>query len=332
MLKTRFTEMFGLERPILGAPMALHSGGTLAAAVSAVGALGSFGAIHPTKGPDWVRREIAAIRSETDNPFAVGFINDFVPMFRQHFEASLEEKAPAVVLSFGSIDPLVERVRQSGARLICQVQTLDQARAAVDVGVDVLVVQGNEAGGHTGTMSLFPFLAWAIDEFPDVPVLVAGGIGDGRTLAAALAGGADGAVLGTVLLATPEAVEVSDAHKERVVASDGQDTVYTEVFDIVEQKLFGIRWPEGIAARAHRNRFAKEWHGREHELRGRLYEVTTEYAQALERRDSDTAAVLMSQAAAFVSAIRPAAEVLRSICDDAERILRELPGRLLAEA
>jgi nitronate monooxygenase len=323
MMRTRFTELFGLDYPILGAPMAMHSGATLATAVSQAGALGSFGGLHPFKGPDWVRDEIAAIRSKTDRPFAVGFINAFVSKWERHFEAALEARVPALVLSFGAFQPWLDRAKQSGARVICQVQAFDQAREAVAAGADVLVVQGNEAGGHTGTASLLPFLSRAVDEFPAVPVLAAGGIGDGRTLAGVLAAGAEGAILGTVLLATPEAVEVSEVHKQRVVSSDGHDTVYTEVFDILEQKIFSIKWPAGIASRAHRNKFAQQWHGHEDELRRRLDEIAPEYIQALERGDPEMTAVLMSAAAALVHAIRPAGEVVRTICQDAEGVLRD---------
>jgi nitronate monooxygenase len=94
---------------------------------------------------------------------------------------------------------------------MCQVQTLKHAKEVVAAGADVLVTQGNEAGGHTGRVNLLPFLARVVDAFPDLPVLAAGGVGNGRTLAAALATGADGAWVGTALLATPEAVEVSEA-------------------------------------------------------------------------------------------------------------------------
>lgn len=323
MIRTRFTGAFGLRYPIMSAPMALHSGGTLAAAVSGCGALGSFGGLHPARNTDWLTGEIARIRAATDAPFALGFINDFIPLFSRFFDAALEAGPPVIALSFGSPEPWLTRAKQARARVVCQVQTMRQAEEAVGAGADVLVAQGNEAGGHTGSMNLLPFLARVVERFPDVPVLAAGGIASGRTLAAALAAGADGACVGTALLATPEAVEVSDAHKARIVQSDGEDTIYTEVFDIVEQKLFGIRWPDGIASRSYRNRFAAEWHGREHELRTRLEQVAPVYAQALERRDPETGAVLMGQSAAFVESIRPAADVVRSICEDAERILRD---------
>jgi nitronate monooxygenase len=164
---------------------------------------------------------------------------------------------------------------------MCQVQCMNDARAAVAAGADVLVAQGNEAGGHTGRLNLLPWLAQLVDTFPDVPVMAAGGVASGRTLAGALAAGADGAWIGTALLPTPEAVEVSDAHKRRIVQSDGEDTVYTEVFDVVEERLFGMKWPDGIASRVYRNRFVQQWHNRENELRNCLDEMASAYSQAL---------------------------------------------------
>jgi nitronate monooxygenase len=311
------------------APMALHSGGKLAAAVSKAGALGSFGGVHPRKSTDWLLNEIAYIRSVTDAPFAIGFISDFIPIFPSFFDATLEAKPPVIALSFGNPEPWLSRAQATGATIMCQVQTMQHAKQAVSAGADILVAQGNEAGGHTGRLTLLPFLTRLIDEFPDVPVLAAGGIGSGRTLATVLAAGAEGAWMGTAFLATPEAVEVSDDHKQRVVESDGENTVYTEVFDIVEEKVFGIKWPKGIAARAYRNRFVERWHGREDELRSRLDEVAQEYAQQLEKRDPEETVVVMGQSAAFVHDIRPAADVVRSIGEDAERILRERWSQLL---
>src|SRR5439155_9618190 len=241
MLSTRFTEMFGLTYPVMSAPMALHSGGTLAAAVSAAGGLGSFGGTHPVKGPEWIREEIAAIRATTDRPFAVGFITPFLPFTAPLLEAAVAERPAAVAFSFADPQPWVDEAKATGARVICQVQNYRDAELAVAAGADVLVAQGTEAGGHTGTMGLLPFLAGVVERYPDVPVLAAGGVADGRTLAAALMVGADGAWLGTAFLATPEAVEVHDLHKDFIVASDGTDTVFTRVYDIVS----GMPWPAG---------------------------------------------------------------------------------------
>jgi nitronate monooxygenase len=333
MLRTRFTEMFGLTYPVMSAPMALHSGGRLAGAVTAAGGLGSFGGVHPAKGPDWIEAEIATIRQATDGPYAVGFITAFLPMFEPLFEASLggggeADGPPAVIaLSFGDPQPWLDRAKKAGARVMCQVQTYDDAARAVDAGADVLVAQGTEAGGHTGPMSLLPFLAGVAERWPDVPVLAAGGIADGRTLAAALTAGADGAWVGTAFLATPEAVEVHDIHKELIVASDGGDTVLTRAYDIVS----GLPWPAGIAERTRRNRFTDEWTGRDVELQGRREEFApppgTVPFQAPPDPDSD--GVLYGQGAGLVPAVRPAGDVLRTMCDDAETILRTRPPQLL---
>src|SRR2546428_4947210 len=206
--------MFSLDSPLMSAPMAMPPGGRIAGAVSKAGALGSFGGVHQTNGPDWLRDEIAHIRSQTDRPFGVGFITAFIPMFPTLFDAAVEAKPNVIAFSFGSLGSYAEKAKAAGAKVMCQVQSMSHAREAVAAGADVLVAQGNEAGGHTGTMNLLPLLVSIIDAYPEMPVLAAGGITSGRALAAVLAAGADGAWLGTALLATPECIEVTDTYKE----------------------------------------------------------------------------------------------------------------------
>ncbi len=317
MLKTRFTEKYGLRYPILGAPMANHSGANLAAAVTKAGGLGSFGGIS-ANGPDWVRDQIQAIRSRTDGPFSVGFITAFIPGFEANFEAALEEKAPLMVLSFGDPRPYAARAKAAGVPIACQVQTMEGARWALEAGAEFIVAQGNEAGGHAGLLNTLPCVSMVLEIAGDTPVIAAGGIADGRSLAAVLAAGAEGAMLGTALLATPEASEVTDAFKQLIVESDGEDTVFTEVFDI----LGGRPWPEGIGERMRRNRTNREWQGRERELRDKREEVQASLAEGQTRKDPEVTPVLMGQSAAFVGAVRPTAEVIVSICDDAEAVLR----------
>jgi nitronate monooxygenase len=325
MITTRFTEMFGLTYPVMSAPMALHSGGTLAAAVSAGGGLGSFGGVHPMKGPDWIASEVATIRAATDKPFAVGFITPFLSFTGPLFEAVLAQRPAAVAFSFSDPAQYAADVRAAGARLVCQVQTLADAEQAVAAGADVLVAQGTEAGGHTGTMGLLPFLAAVVARYPDIPVLAAGGIGDGRTLAAVLTAGADGAWLGTAFLATPEAVEVHDVHKRLIVESDGSDTVFTRAYDIAS----GLPWPAPIGERVRRNRYTDEWAEREAELRASPPAPAGRANPFEDPPDPDTDAVLYGQGAGAVTAIRPAGEVLRGICDEAEAVLRARPSSLL---
>ncbi|MFE9622964.1 NAD(P)H-dependent flavin oxidoreductase [Streptomyces sp. NPDC006527] len=328
MLHTRFTEMFGIAHPVMAAPMGLHSGGRLAAAVSAAGGLGSFGGTHPWKGPDWIRAEIATIRTTTDRPFGVGFITPFLPFTDELFNAALEERPVVIALSFADPQPWLARAKDAGARVMCQVQNYADAKTAVAAGADVLVAQGTEAGGHTGTMGLLPFLAGIVKRYPDVPVLAAGGIADGRTLAAVLTAGADGAWLGTAFLATHEAVEVHDVHKRLIVESDGTDTVWTRAYDIVS----GMPWPATIGARVRRNRFTDEWSEREATLRDRVKEFATpEDVNPFEATpDPDTSAILYGQSAFFVDAVRPAADVVRTISDEAEAILDSRPRSLLS--
>lgn len=313
MLRTRFTELFDVEHPIMSAPMAMHSGGTLAAAVSLAGGVGSFGGIRRTEGPEWVLAQAALVRERTDRPFAIGFITPFLEFTETYFDAALDARPDAIALSFSDPGPWARRVKDAGIRLICQAQTFDDAERAIEAGADVLVAQGTEAGGHTGTMAMLPLLAGIADAHPDVPLLAAGGIADGRTLAAALTAGADGAWLGTAFLATPEAVEIDDDHKEAIVASDGGDTVFTRAYDIAS----GLPWPAAIGERVRRDAFTDEWADREAELR--------------EHRDAVAPgnAVLYGQSSRFVAGIRSAAEVVHAVSAEAEAVLRARSAALV---
>jgi nitronate monooxygenase len=311
MIRTRFTELFGVEHPVMSAPMALHSDGALATAVSVAGGFGTFGGVT-REGPGWVTAEAARVGAATDRPFGIGFITPFLEMMEPLFDAALEAGPEVIALSFSDPRPWLGRAHDAGARVVCQVQTLDDADVAVEAGADVLVAQGNEAGGHTGTMGLLPFLVAVVERHPDVPVLAAGGIADGRALAAALLAGADGAWLGTALLATDEC-PIDGGYKDAIVRSDGGDTVFTRAYDIAS----GMPWPAAIGERLQRDGFTDEWHERERELREHRVAAPGE-----PRR--------FGPAAAFVRGVRPAAEVVHSIVTDAERVLRERPSSLLA--
>jgi len=315
MIRTRFTEMFGLQHPVMSAPMAMHCGGTLAAAVSAAGGMGSFGGIHATEGPDWVRAQAALVRNLTDCPFAIGFITPFLPFAEGHFQAALDAHPDAIALSFSDPGEWARRVKDAGIRLICQAQRFEDADLAVEAGADVLVAQGSEAGGHTGTMSLLPLLGGIADRHPDVTLLAAGGMSSGRTLAAALLAGADGAWLGTAFLATPEAIEVDNDYKAAIIASDGGDTVFTHAYDIAS----GLPWPSAIGARMRRDAFTEEWAEREADLR-----------QHVDSATPGSAPVYMGQSARFVDVVRPASDVVRLVSHEAERVLRERPGSLVS--
>ena len=317
MLKTRFTKMLDLDLPVMSAPMSNHSGGQLAAAVSLAGGLGTFGSTNDF-GPEWMREQIAHIRGRTDRAFGAGFITQLIEYNTANFEIALEERVPVVVFSFADPGQWLPRAKDAGAVTVCQVQSLEMAQQSVDAGADVLLAQGNEAGGHTGGINLLPLLVALVERYPDVPVLAAGGITTGRALAGVLGAGAEGASLGTAVLATPEAVEVPDAFKERILLSDGQDTTFTRVYD-----LLGARpWPEGIAGRVFRNRLVREWDERGAEILAHREELASDVAAARATADTELSAVYMGQGAGHVNAIRPVADVVRDISEEAECILR----------
>ncbi len=319
MLTTRFTELLGLDYPVMSAPMSNHSGGELPAAETAAGGLGTFGGTNGF-GSGWLRQQIALVRSRTDRPFGVGFITHLIAADSTNFEIALEERVPVVVFSFADPQPWLGRAKEAGALTICQVQSAELAEMAASSGADVLLAQGNEAGGHTGQVNLLPLLVSLVDRHPDVPVLAAGGITSGRALAAVLAAGAQGASLGTAMVATPEAVEVPESFKQQIVSSDGQDTAYTRLYDL----LGDSPWPDGIAGRVYRNRLVREWDGRDADILAHREELATDVAAGRAREDPEMSSVYFGQGAGQVPAIRPAADVVCEICDNAERVIREL--------
>lgn len=317
MLQTRLSELFDLRYPIVSAPMAGHSSAGLAAAVSAAGGLGTFGGVN-RGGAAWVRGQIRVVRERTGRPFGVGFITHWLHRHEESFAVCLEERVPVIAFSFADPGPWVGRAKAAGARVLCQVQDAAGARLAVAAGADVIVAQGTEAGGHTGTLGTLACLEAVLAVAGETPVIAAGGIGSGRALAAVLAAGAEGAWLGTALLATPEATEVSDAYKRAIVESDGADTVYSSVYDIIG----GEPWPAGIAGRSRANALTRAWHGREDELRARREEVYATISPDPLARDIESGPIWMGTSAAAVRAVRPVAEVLAALSDEAEALLR----------
>jgi nitronate monooxygenase len=318
MLTTRFTERFGIDHPIMAAPMGGLSDGPLAAAVSEAGALGSIQAMHRTKDAPWVVEQVAVVRDATIRPFAVGFITEFIRFDPGRFDAVIEQRVPVIALSFGEPAPYITAAHEAGSLVICQVQTVQHAVAAADAGADALAAQGTEAGGHTGTMGLLPLLGSVLDRCPDVPVLAAGGVANGRTLAGVLAMGADGAWIGSAFIATTEASPDDARTKDLIVASDGGDTVLTHAYDILD----GLPWPVGIGDRVRANKFTERWDGREDALRTQRDQVERPTGDDLDERD-----VRYGQSAAFVHEVRPAATVVREIVADAETFLARLADR-----
>ncbi|MEU9454556.1 nitronate monooxygenase [Streptomyces sp. NPDC048277] len=316
MLNTRLTQAFDIEHPVVLAPMDLVSGSRLASAVAAAGGLGMIGGGYGDR--EWLKRELAAVNSAR---VGCGFITWSLARDPDLLDIALEHEPTAVMLSFGDPAPFAERVRAADVPLLCQVHTLDQARQALDAGADVIVGQGGEAGGHgvgsRSTFTLVPDIADLIAaRSPETLLVAAGGVADGRGLAAALSLGADGVLVGTRFWATEEAAVSPLAHA-RAVGATGDDTIRTTVYDIVRQ----YPWPADYNARLLRNQFINRWHGREADLAARVPEAVTEFHTGVAEQDFDIANMIVGEAVGRVHEILPAGDIVR-------RMVREAADRL----
>lgn len=231
-------------------------------------------------------------------------------------ELVLGYRPHAVMLSFGDPRPHAVAIKAAGARLVCQVQDLAGARLAVEAGADIIVAQGTEAGGHGGGRSTLPLVPAVVDAVAPTPVVAAGGIADGRGLAAALMLGAHGALIGTRFYASEEALGHERA-KQRIAAADGDETARTTVFDIVRT----LAWPASISGRALRNRFMARWHGRERELCAALDGERGPYQSAARAGDLDTAVVWAGEAVDLIVSVERAAALVQRISAHAEQHL-----------
>src|SRR6266536_2416278 len=298
MLHTRICDLLGIEHPIISAPM---SGGIaaaeLAAAVSEAGGFGLIGAMTPG-GPDWLRAQIHQVRELTNKPFGVGFISSF-PGLDEFVQVALEERVTAVSHSFADPTPYVSPAHAAGVKVIAQVQTVAQAATAAQAGVDVLVAQGTEAGGHTGHSGTLPLVA----------VLILG---------------AEGAWMGTRFFASRESGG-GTWEKERMVEAGTDDTVLTRIYDLT----LGYPFPSTIGDCVLRNDYTANWHGRDEEVVAHRQELSEQVIAAMKEGNAHIAAVRAGNAVGLIHGIESANDIVRQTVAEAERILRERPGQVL---
>ncbi len=318
-LRTAFTELFGIEHPIALAPMGGSAGGALAAAVSNGGGLGLVGAGYGDL--TWLDRELAIVAERTDEPWGVGFLSWAAPPAA--VERALGHGPHAVLVSFGDPRPLAEPVLDAGVPLIVQVTDLDEAERALEVGADVVVAQGSEAGGHGGRRATLPFVPVVADLADPTPVLAAGGMADGRGLAAALVLGAAGALLGTRFQASAEATVAPEVAKA-IVDGRGDDTERGRVLDIAR----GSAWPPRYTARTLRNAFLDRWRGREAELEADD-QARADHRAAAGRGDLSAAPVWAGEAIDLITDLPPAADLVSAIAAEAEDALLQAGRRIV---
>lgn len=316
-LHTRLTEMLSIEHPIISAPMAFAAGGNLAATVTGAGGLELIGGGYGDA--EWLKREFSDARNAR---VGCGFITWSLAKRPELLDLALAHSPAAVMLSFGSPESFAPRIKAANAKLICQVQNMEHARAAVGVGADIIVAQGAEAGGHglaRATFTLVPEIADYLSKAAATTVLAAaGGIADGRGLAAALMLGADGALIGSRFWASAEAL-VNPVFQNVAVSADGDSTIRTTVVDVARK----LAWPKPFTARVMKTRFIEDWHGREADLA--KPEIADRemhrYVRAMQEGDPDNTGVWVGEATGLIQDVRPAGELLQKIVGDAERLL-----------
>lgn len=323
LASSRFARQFGLSTPICLAPMALAAGGELAAACARAGALGLVGGGYADLA--WTQREyrIALERGPRERT-GCGFITWKLDEDASALDWVLEQRPRAVMLSFGDPRRYAQRIARSGATLVCQVQHMAQVPQAVEAGAGVIVAQGGEAGGHglnslnsRATISFVPELAdWLAARSPDTLLLAAGGIADGRTLAAALVLGADGALVGSRLWTTRESLAPEGARRQAVEV-DGDGTARTAIFDILRRK----NWPEPYDFRAIRNELHRRWEDHIPELRASPDAARAEYDAAVKAGDFRKAHATVGEAVGLIRDVPAAEEVIARMTSGAQAIL-----------
>src|SRR5215469_9105529 len=313
-IKTALTGILGIKHPVLSAPMDGIAGARLTAAVSEAGGFGILGGGYGER--TWLERETAKLKS-CSAPFGIGFITWSMARQPEVLDVALAARPRAIMLSFGDPAPFAPRVKAAGARLICQVQSEDMAKQALDAGADILIAQGTEAGGHGASRTTIDIVPAIVDLVAGrVPVAAAGGIADGRGLAAMMMLGASGVLLGTRFYASVECDGAEEA-KKRICAATNGNSIRSIIFDISRNNV----WPAPFNGRCLINDHARRWMGREVELMQNVKAVSAEYAAAKAAGNFDVAAVIAGEAVGLIHDIPPAAEIVGRIVTEADQIM-----------
>ena len=322
MIYTRICALLGIDHPIISAPMAGTATAELATAVSEAGGLGLIGGTMGNN-PDWLRTQIRMVREHTQKPFGVGFISSF-PGLDRLIQVVIDERVPVVSHSFADPTPYVAAAHAAGIKVIAQVQKVSHAKTAAVAGVDIIAAQGTEAGGHTGYSGTLPLVPAVIDVVGDIPVVAAGGIADGRGLAAVLMLGAEGVWLGSRFVASQEAID-ADWKKQRVVQAGTDDTILTKVYDLISAAPF----PKDIGDRVLSNTFNSEWHGQDAEVMAHRAALQEQLSAADQASDASVSPVRVGNATGLIFSVEPAGDIVRRIITEAEAILRSRPDIVL---
>ena len=313
-METKLCDLLNIEHPIIQAGMGSFTSPELVAAVSNAGALGSIGAA--TLAPDTVRTEISQVKEMTDRPFAV---NHTMPSLNeQALEFTLEAKPKLVSFAMASPGNLVDRVHDAGALVMLQVPTVRHAQEAVDIGVDILIAQGAEAGGFGGSISTLTLVPQVVDVAGEIPVVAAGGVADGRGLAAALTLGAQGVNLGTKFLASVEA-PIRDTWKQGIVNANSEDPEKFELWDDIFPPGSGA-YP--VIPRMLATPFVTEWNAKKDEVKQSAEQLQMEVMSAMQQRRWGDLMPFTGQTAGLVDEVLPVKQIVLQMVAEAEATLK----------
>jgi nitronate monooxygenase/enoyl-[acyl-carrier protein] reductase II len=314
---TRLCDLLGIEHPIIQGSFGPWSSAELSAAVSNAGGLGSLGTA--LKSAEGVKEQIEIMRELTERPFAVN--HTMRPLNEESFDLTLQARPPVISLALGDPGDLVERAHDASILFVQQIHTVEQAYRAAETGVDVIIAQGSEAGGFGGTVSTMALLPQVVDAVSPVPVVAAGGIADGRGLAAALTLGAQGVNIGTRFLASAEA-NVSDDWKRRILDSSSEDAVKVEFANDVfppPSREGGY----GTLPRVLRTPFVEEWNRRRDEVYRESERLSDELMVALRQDRAHELVPFTGQTAGMIQEVLPVGEVVHGMVAQAEEALRK---------
>jgi enoyl-[acyl-carrier protein] reductase II len=316
MIRTQLCDLLGIEHPVIQASIGPWSSAELVAAVSNAGGLGSVGTALQTV--EDLQKQLTRVRELTDRPFAIN--HTARPFNEEAFVLSLQAGPKLVSFALGDPGDLAERAHDAGILFMQQVHTVGQAYRAVERGVDVIVAQGSEAGGFGGTVGAMSLTPQVVDAVSPIPVVAAGGIADGRGLAAALLLGAQGVNIGTRFLASTEAM-VPDDWKQRILAANSEDAIKVEFADHVFPRP-SREGGYGTLPRVLRTPFVEEWNRRGDEVELEAERLGGELVAAIRQGRAHELVPFTGQTAGQIYEVLPAGEIVRQMVAGAEEALR----------
>ena len=316
-LHTPLCDRFGIEVPIVQASLGAASSPALTAAASNNGALGTLGVA--ILAPEETRRRVAELRELTDQPFT---LNTTYRPFREEVYAEMLAAKPTVVsISLGLSQQIVDQAHDAGVLFVIQVDSVQHAEEAAELGVDAIIAQGGEAGGLGGDVSTLVLVPQVVDRVAPVPVIAAGGIADGRGIAAALTLGAQAVNVGTRFLATDEC-SIPHEFKRMLVEASSEDAVKAPFAD--QLMPFSADAWTGLTHRVLRNAWVDRWNAHPQEATERADELTAELYEGLHGGQIHEFLPFAGQDVGLVDSILPAGEVVHRLAAEADATLERL--------